>query len=81
MRNSDTSLRGTRSVIAELFECSAKFGREFEGKKLTEPAGIAFETRFDALIVSPETEDRGEHINDRGEERGCDLLPLKIANT
>jgi pantetheine-phosphate adenylyltransferase len=65
---------------AELGPLAAEFDREFEVRELTEPTGIAIEEEFDALIVSPETQDGGERINDIREERGFDPLRIEVVD-
>ena len=65
-----------RDLRAELEGFAERFGRTFEIRKLHEPTGIANEPPFDVLIVSPETREGGERINDIREERGLD--PLRI---
>ncbi|MWV65011.1 pantetheine-phosphate adenylyltransferase [Halorubrum sp. JWXQ-INN 858] len=68
--------RRKRDLEAELAPVAEAHGREFEVRELTEPTGIAVEPQFDALIVSPETRDGGERINELRAERGRD--PLRI---
>ena len=60
----------------ELAGFAEEHGREFEVRQLDEPTGIAVEPGFDVLIVSPETKEGGERINDIREEGG--LSPLQI---
>lgn len=55
-----------------------EYGREFEVRKLEEPTGIATEPQFDALVVSPETVDGAERINEIRTERGHDLLEIEV---
>ncbi|WP_336344339.1 phosphopantetheine adenylyltransferase [Halalkalicoccus ordinarius] len=52
--------------------------REYEIRELDEPTGIAIEPQFDALVVSPETHEGGERINERRRERGHDPLEIVV---
>ena len=61
---------------AELQAFADEYGRAFEVRELTEPTGIATEPKFDALIVSPETRDGGNRINEIRAEKG--LAPLRV---
>ena len=72
--------RRKRDVEAELAPRAAEHGREFAVRELTEPTGIATEPRFDALVVSPETVDTGERINDLREEAGVDPLEIVVVD-
>lgn len=65
-----------RDLRTELEPIAEEYGREFEIRKLEKPTGIATEPGFDALVVSPETVDGGERINDVRVEQG--LPPLRI---
>jgi pantetheine-phosphate adenylyltransferase len=55
-----------------------EYDREFEVRELTEPTGIATEPQFDVLVVSPETVDGAERINDIREERGHGPLEIEV---
>ncbi len=81
-RNEDRHVRSfedrKRDLEAELRPFAEEHDREFEVRTLTEPTGIATEEKFDALIVSPETKDGGERINDIREERGFDALDIVV---
>ena len=66
-----------RELEAELARFAEERGREFEVRRLDEPTGIATEPGFDALVVSPETEDGAEAVNRIRRERGLD--PLEVA--
>ncbi|MEY7847735.1 phosphopantetheine adenylyltransferase [Natrarchaeobius sp. A-rgal3] len=57
---------------------AAEYDREFEIRPLEEPTGIATEPQFDYLVVSPETRDGGERINDIRRERGHDPLEVVV---
>ena len=67
-----------RDLEAELDALADEHGRTFEVRELTEPTGIATEPQFDALVVSPETTDGAERINDLREERGHDPLRIEV---
>lgn len=72
--------RRRRDLEAELDEIAAEYDREFEIHELTEPTGIATEPGFDALVVSPETVDGAERINDIRRERGHGLLEVEVVD-
>jgi len=72
--------RRKRDLEAELAPRAEKYGREFAIRELTEPTGIAVEPEFDALIVSPETRDGGERINEIRTERGHDPLDIVVVD-
>jgi len=63
------------TVLAEFAD---EYDRTFEVRELTEPTGIATEEQFDALVVSPETTDGAERINDIRRERGFDPLEVEV---
>ncbi|GGL54663.1 phosphopantetheine adenylyltransferase [Halocalculus aciditolerans] len=63
---------------AELEPLAADYDRDFDVRELTEPTGIATEPGFDVLVVSPETEDGAERINEIREERGLDPLDVEV---
>ena len=67
-----------RDLEADLERMAAEYGRSFEVRELAEPTGIATEPQFDALVVSPETRDGGERINDIRRERGYDSLRIEV---
>jgi pantetheine-phosphate adenylyltransferase len=81
-RNVDRHVRSfaerKRNLEAELATFAAEFDREFDVRELTEPTGIATEPKFDALVVSPETQGGGKRINEIREERGLDLLDIEV---
>lgn len=54
--------------------------REYEIRELDEPTGIATEPQFDALVVSPETREGGERINERRREQGHDPLEIVVVD-
>ncbi|MFC6904407.1 phosphopantetheine adenylyltransferase [Halalkalicoccus tibetensis] len=65
---------------SELAALAEEHDREYEVMELEEPTGIATQPRFDALIVSPETEAGGERINELRRERGHDPLELVVVD-
>lgn len=65
---------------AELVEYAEKHGTDYEILELREPTGVATEERFDALVVSPETEMGGNRINELRRERGYDPLELEVVD-
>jgi pantetheine-phosphate adenylyltransferase len=64
----------------ELAAIAADYDREFEVRKLEKQTGIATEQKFDVLVVSPETKNGGEKINEIREERGFDPLDIEIVD-
>ncbi|EMA68771.1 phosphopantetheine adenylyltransferase [Halorubrum aidingense JCM 13560] len=70
--------RRKRDLEAELAPRAEAHGREFAIRELTEPTGIAVEPEFDALIVSPETRDGGERINEIRTARGHEPLEVVV---
>lgn len=69
-----------RDLEAELAEFAGEYDREFEVRKLDVPTGIATEPKFDALVVSPETERGGEEINRIRRERDLDPLRIEVVD-
>jgi pantetheine-phosphate adenylyltransferase len=67
-----------RDLDAELAGLAADHDREYEIRELVEPTGIATEPQFDALVVSPETEEGGRRINEIRRERGHEPLRIEI---
>ncbi len=61
---------------SELESFAGEYDRSFEIRELTEPTGIATEPGFDVLVVSPETKEGGEKVNEEREKAG--LKPLEI---
>ncbi|MDY6779586.1 MAG: phosphopantetheine adenylyltransferase [Halobacteria archaeon] len=55
------------------------WGRDYEVRKLDDPYGVASEDpEFDALVVSPETKEGGEKINEIREEKGYEPLEIVL---
>lgn len=69
-----------RDLDAELGRYAAEYDREYEVRELVEPTGIAVEPEFDALIVSPETANGGDRINEIREQRGHDPLRIVVVD-
>jgi pantetheine-phosphate adenylyltransferase len=66
------------ALESELESIAAEYDREFEVRMLESPTGIATEPQFDYLVVSPETRDGGERINEIRRERGHDPLEVVV---
>ncbi|GAB3674975.1 phosphopantetheine adenylyltransferase [Halopiger thermotolerans] len=66
------------ALEAELEPFAEEYDREFEIRPLEDPTGIATEPQFDYLVVSPETRDGGERINEIRRERGYDPLEVVV---
>ena len=66
------------NLEAELEPIAATHGREFEVRCLEKPTGIATEPQYDYLVVSPETREGGERINEIREDRGHDPLEVVV---
>ncbi|MFB6126298.1 MAG: phosphopantetheine adenylyltransferase [Halolamina sp.] len=69
-----------RDLEAELAGLAASDDCEWEVRELTEPTGIATEPGFDAIVVSPETVDGAERINDIRAERDLDPLRIEVVD-
>ena len=68
------------ALAAELEPLAAAHDREFEIRTLHEPTGIATEPGFDALVVSPETVDGAERINELRVDDGLDPLQIEVVD-
>ncbi|SEH15510.1 pantetheine-phosphate adenylyltransferase [Natronorubrum sediminis] len=66
------------TLEAELEPIAATHGREFEVRCLEKPTGIATEPQYDYLVVSPETREGGQRINEIREEQGHDPLEVVV---
>ena len=64
----------------ELATLAEEYDREYEVRELTEPTGIAAEEDFDVLVVSPETENGGQRVNERRRERDLDPLDIEVVD-
>ena len=69
-----------RDLKAELAPLAEEHDRSFEVRELTEPTGIATEPGFDYLVVSPETVEGAEHVNEIREGRGLDPLEIVVVD-
>ena len=70
-----------RDLDAELAEMATEYDREYEIRRLSEPTGIAAdEEQFEYLVVSPETADAGERINELRVQRGFDPLEVVVVD-
>jgi pantetheine-phosphate adenylyltransferase len=69
-----------RDLDGELAVLAEQYDREYEIRKLDEPTGIAAEEDFDVLVVSPETENGGQRVNERRRERGLDPLDIDVVD-
>ncbi len=65
---------------AELQHYADKYDRSFEIRELQDPTGIATESQFDVLIVSPETKTGGKRINEIRRENGRDPLDIEVVD-
>lgn len=63
---------------SELEALAEEYGRSFDIRELTERTGIATEPGFDVLIVSPETKDGGEMVNEEREKKGLEPLEIEV---
>lgn len=69
--------RDLETVLAELAD---EYDREFEIRELKKPTGIATEPGFHTLIVSPETKEGGQKVNDIRRNRGLDPLEIEVVD-
>jgi len=70
-----------RNLLEELERLDEEvgYGRDFSVSRLEDPYGVASEDPdFDALVVSPETEEGGEKINEIREQRGYEPLEIFV---
>jgi len=65
---------------AELEAIAKEYDQRFEIRPLREPTGIATEPEFDVLVVSPETVEGAERINELRRERGLEELSIEIVD-
>lgn len=66
-----------KAVLAEFAE---EYDRDFEIRTLEAPTGIATEPGFDVLIVSPETKEGGQLVNDIRRDRGLEPLDIEVVD-
>lgn len=69
-----------RNLRDELSTFADEYDREFTIRKLDVPTGVATEEGFDVLIVSPETQEGGERVNQIREDKGLPPLRIEIVN-
>lgn len=69
-----------QDLEAVLADLAAEYGQEFTVRKLTEPTGIAIEPGFDVLIVSPETREGAQRVNEVRDRRGLDPLDVEVVD-
>ena len=68
-----------RAALREELEPLAEtHDRSVEIRPLSEPTGIATEPQFDVLVVSPETVDGAEQVNEIRRERGFEPLDIDV---
>ena len=70
-----------RNLLEELERLDEEvgYGRDFSVSRLEDPYGVASEDPdFDALVVSPETEEGGDKINEIREQRGYEPLEIFV---
>jgi pantetheine-phosphate adenylyltransferase len=70
--------RREAALEAELEPFADEYDRRFEVRELTAPTGIATETQFDYLVVSPETSGTAERINEIRTDEGNDPLEIVV---
>ncbi|WP_248897036.1 phosphopantetheine adenylyltransferase [Haloplanus halobius] len=64
----------------ELEPLASAHDREYAIRRLDEPTGIATDPTYDAIVVSPETRDGAEKINEIRAERGVDPLRVEVVD-
>ncbi len=83
-RNIDRRVRSfeerREDLADELSSLAEEYDRSFEIRQLDSPTGIATEEGFDVLIVSPETEDGAEAVNEIRAEKGLEPLEIVIVD-
>ena len=68
------------ALESELEPLAAAHDREFEIRTLSEPTGIATEPTFDTIVVSPETVEGAERINELRVDDGLDALEIEVVD-
>ncbi|WP_338738685.1 phosphopantetheine adenylyltransferase [Haloplanus salilacus] len=68
------------AVESELDALADTRDRSFEVRRLDDPTGIATEPPFDAIVVSPETREGADRINEIRESRGLDPLQVEVVD-
>jgi pantetheine-phosphate adenylyltransferase len=69
-----------QELAAELDEFADEYDRTYTIRKLEEPTGIATESQFDVLVVSPETKTGGKRINEIRREEGREPLDIDVVD-
>jgi pantetheine-phosphate adenylyltransferase len=69
-----------QELAEELDEFADEYDRTHTIRKLEEPTGIATESQFDVLVVSPETKTGGKRINEIRREQGRDRLDIEVVD-
>lgn len=77
IRSFDARRRDLDGVLSEL---AAEYDQEYTIRPLERPTGIATEPQFDVLIVSPETKEGGEQINEIRRENGYEPLDVEVVD-
>jgi pantetheine-phosphate adenylyltransferase len=67
-------------LVVELNRFADRYDGDFQVRPLETPVGIATEPEFDYLVVSPETVDGGERINDARKKLGVDPLEVVVVD-
>jgi pantetheine-phosphate adenylyltransferase len=68
-----------REDLLDELEALDEWGRDHRVERLEDPYGVASEDPgFDALVVSPETEEGGERINEIRRQRGYEPLEVVV---
>jgi pantetheine-phosphate adenylyltransferase len=68
-----------REDLLDELETLDEWGRDYRVERLEDPYGVASEDPgFDVLVVSPETEEGGERINEIRRERGYEPLEVVV---
>ena len=62
----------------ELEPLAEAHNRSFEIRPLSEPTGIATEPKFDVLVVSPETVEGAEQVNEIRQGQGFEPLDIDV---
>jgi pantetheine-phosphate adenylyltransferase len=77
VRSYETRRADLREELAAVAEDT---GRELEVRPLEEPTGIATEPGYDYLVVSPETAEGAQQVNEIRREAGLDPLEIEVVD-
>ncbi len=69
-----------RALETELERFADEYGRGFTIRELDRPTGVATESGFDVLVVSPETERGAEMVNEERREAGLEPLDVEVVD-